>query len=465
MTRRSLTNLLVVLSLGCAAQNEADEAADTGADDATTAALEGGPGTADDETAGTTGDVEDPAATWHRDVRPIVEGRCIACHEVGGIAPFPLTSYEEAEPWAESILVAVESGAMPPFPADSACNTYEHDPTLTAEQIEVVRAWVDAGNPEGDPAIVGAALPELGGELPRIDFETGMTAPHVPVAEDVGGLDEHRCFLVDWPRTEDVFVSGYQVVPGNRKAVHHLVMRVIGPDDLAQYEAEDAADASDGWACGSGTGMGAGGALLGGYIPGGKAQLFPEGSGLRIPGGSKVLFNMHYNLLAGDDSPDQTRIQVMAEATVDREVRSTFVLDPSWPIGDNMLIPAGDPDVVHEADFAIPSLVGPVELFGVAMHMHTFATTGELWVTRENGDEECALDIPVWDFDWQMNYRLATPIRLESGDRFGLRCRFDNSAGHQPVIDGEQQPPADLTWGEDTLAEMCMALVYTLPAR
>jgi len=232
MTQRAL--ILVVLTLGCAPREEAADTGDADTDGESTLALEGGPGTGGDTTDGTTGDLEDPAATWHRDVRPIVEGRCAACHEPGGVAPFPLTSFAEAEPWGEAMLAAMDSGAMPPFPADSSCNTYEQDPTLTAEQIELVRAWVDAGKPEGDPAIVGAPLPELGGELPRVDFETGMAAPHVPTPED-GGLDEHRCFLVDWPRTEDVFVSGYQVVPGNRKAVHHLVMRVIGPDELADY--------------------------------------------------------------------------------------------------------------------------------------------------------------------------------------------------------------------------------------
>jgi hypothetical protein len=417
------------------------------------------------DSSSTSSDLDPADVTYWADVKPIVDARCGGCHVEGGVAPFALTTYDEVRPYGEGIAIAVESGQMPPWPAGPECNTYAHDPSLTAEQIETIRAWVDLDRPEGDPVDEGAALPSTALELPRIDLTAQMAEPHVPVAEDAGGYDEHRCFLVDFPADETLFLRGYAVRPSNRAAAHHLVVRIVGPDDVAELESRDAMDDAYGWPCDAGTGMsGGGGALLGAWVPGGGASIFPEGTGLRMPAGAKLLLNMHYNLVMGDDSPDQTAIDFMVESSVEREGQSVFVLDPTWPIGDNMLIPAGDPSVVHEADFGTALLGGAVDVYSVGMHIHTLATSGSVTIERANGDDDCLVDIPKWDFGWQLFYELQSGVRIESGDRLWLRCEWDNSAGNQQVIDGEPRTPVDVTWGEDTFDEMCMAILYAVPA-
>lgn len=452
-------------SLGCSSPDADDPGGSS----------EGGSG-ADDDDGDASGSSEagadasssggEPAAvTYWADVKPILDARCGGCHTQGGVAPFALTTYDEVRPYGEGIAIAVESGQMPPWPAGPDCTTYAHDPSLTAEQIETIRAWVDLDRPEGDPADEGASLPSTAVELPRIDLTAEMAEPHVPVAEDAGGYDEHRCFLVDFPAGEDLFVRGYTVRPGNRAAAHHLVVRIVEPDAVAELEERDAMDDAYGWPCDAGTGMsGGGGALLGAWVPGAGASIFPEGTGLRMPAGAKILLNMHYNLVMGDDSPDQTAIDFMVESSVEREGQSVFVLDPSWPIGDNMLIPAGDPSVVHEADFGTALLGGAVDVYSVGMHIHTLATSGSVTIERANGGDDCLVDIPKWEFGWQLFYQLESGVRIESGDRLWLRCEWDNSAANQQVVDGVQRDPTDVTWGEDTFDEMCMAILYAVPA-
>ena len=357
-------------STGAGAGTGTGTAADSGAD--SQAQSDEGP-----EATGSTGDAA--TYTYHRDVAPIVAGRCLGCHASDGVAPFVLETYEDVSTLGAAVVAAVQSGGMPPFPGDSDCNEYRGDTSLTDAQIETIRVWVDEGTPEGDPADVGPPLTDLTVELPRVDLEVAMAEPHIPVAEDAGGYDEHICFLLDWPLNADAFIRGYEVVPTNRRAAHHLVANIVPPEGIAEFVAADEADPGYGWRCGAGTGNTPGDrVLLGAWVPGLGATLFPEDTGLRVPAGSAIMINMHYNLAPGDDSPDQTAIRFMVEDSVAREGRSLFVLDPSWPIGDNMLIPAGATGVVHQADFGLNQFGNGVEIHQVGMHMHNLGRQGRL---------------------------------------------------------------------------------------
>ncbi|HLT40895.1 MAG TPA: hypothetical protein VK034_31675, partial [Enhygromyxa sp.] len=64
-----------------------------------------------DESSTETGDAE--TYTWHRDVQPIVAQKCGTCHVDGDIAPFALTTYEQASSLAPILAPAIASGEMP----------------------------------------------------------------------------------------------------------------------------------------------------------------------------------------------------------------------------------------------------------------------------------------------------------------------------------------------------------------
>ncbi|HWB73584.1 MAG TPA: hypothetical protein VG755_01490 [Nannocystaceae bacterium] len=451
--QRARIGLLVVWvgACGSSSSGDSDEGAQASSDDGSLDESSG----ASSEGGATTG-AEAEVVYW-RDLKPVIDARCGACHSADGVAPFSLGSYAEVAPYGELMLAQIDAGVMPPWPASPDCNDYLYDPSLSDEEKELVAQWVALGKPEGDPNDIGAPLPIASAELPRVDFTIAMAEPHV-AAPPVGEYDEHRCFLLDWPHDGEMFVTGYEVVPGNRKVVHHLVARMVDPDGVAELEAQDASDAADGWACGAGTGMsGGGGPLLGVWVPGQGANVLPEGTGMRIAGGSKVLLNMHYNVVMGDTSPDQTSVKFMVESQVDVEGESQFVSDPTWPIGDNMLIAANDADSVHTFDATLPIAL---KVYALGMHMHTLGSYGSMKVERKDGSIACGVDIPRWDFGWQLGYRLAEPLEVSAGDRVVLQCGFDNSAAHQPLVDGAPKVPSDVTWGEDTYDEMCLGYVY-----
>ena len=55
--------------------------------------------------------------TFYKDVVPILQNRCQACHRPGESAPMALLTYNETRPWAKAIREAVVSR----MPAASIC--------------------------------------------------------------------------------------------------------------------------------------------------------------------------------------------------------------------------------------------------------------------------------------------------------------------------------------------------------
>jgi hypothetical protein len=83
-------------------------------------------------------------------VLPILQDHCQSCHRPGQIAPIPLVTYAQARPRAKQMAAMVRSKKMPPWFADPKYGHFVNDPSLTAEQIEIISQWAEAGAPAGN---------------------------------------------------------------------------------------------------------------------------------------------------------------------------------------------------------------------------------------------------------------------------------------------------------------------------
>ncbi|MEO8701998.1 MAG: hypothetical protein ABI867_18275, partial [Kofleriaceae bacterium] len=104
-----------------------------------------------------------------------------------------------------------------------------------------------------------------------------------------------------------------------------------------------------------------------------------------------------------------------------------------------------------------------VEIHNVMLHMHELGSIGRVAIQRANGTTECLLNIPEWDFHWMADYYFATPVRIDPGDKLVVECHWDNTAANQKIVNGEQQTPRTLHWGNDE--EMCGAVLTYSEAR
>lgn len=411
--------------------------------------------------------------TWEKDISPLMEARCTSCHVEGGIAPFELTSFETAKDLKDAIALAVKNRTMPPYLAAPGCTEYADDQNLTAEEIEKVQAWAAAGAPRGTPgsgpSTTKAPL-ERATSLPTIDLTLGMPGSWTPMQEP----DDYHCFVIDWPRQADTYVTGFNVKPGNARVVHHAIAFLIPPERVAETLALDAAEPGPGYTCYGGPGgRSTSVAWIGSWAPGVTPTMYPADTGLLVRPGSKIVLQMHYNTAAAPNAVDRADLTTLELALSDAVKKKAFIMpwaSPDWVNRNRMPIPAGQAEVRHSFQFDPTGFLrtlsggslqnGAAKIHAAGFHQHMLGTGGQLEIVRADGSTSCLLNLPRWDFNWQRSYRLATPDTLRVGDSLRLSCRWNNTEAFQPVVNGRRQAPKDSNWGEGTGDEMCLGILY-----
>lgn len=392
--------------------------------------------------------------TFHEHVRPLVEAHCASCHTSGGIGPMAFDDPDVVLSLGAALVDAVDARRMPPWMPAKDCHPYADDGSLPPEARAMFLGWRDGGFVEGDPGSYSPPTRSPGQQLPDPDLELTWSEPYAP---NPLRQDDYRCLPLDVTFDEDTWVTGTHVAPDQTALVHHVLLYMIEPDAVGAIRRRDEAEAGPGYTC-FGT-PGNRSTLLGVWAPGNPPNLWPEGSALQIPAGALLVPQVHYSLATAGDGPipaDQTRVQLWTRDGGDPPddiVQLVQILDSSFTI------PAGAPAHTTEASFPSP-IRG--DIVGVFAHMHLLGTEISIELDRAGSDPDaCLVDIPRWDFDWQLLYRFpddaAEPI--EVGDQVRLRCQWDNSAANQPVIDGARIEPRDVGWGDGTLDEMCYGVL------
>ena len=409
-----------------------------------------------------------PAFTYHRDAKPILDAKCVACHSEGGIGPVDLTKLSEVQKWAPVIESLVTSGEMPPWHADAECNTYTNNRSLSDEHKTALLEWLKIGAPEGDPSDVGDAIPRNTTGLSRVDHALPVDGDHYPTAGD-----DYRCFAISWPDQATKFVTGYNVLPSNPSVVHHVNVYLIEPQ-YAQASLDRQQRAPEpGYECFGGQ-FSQGTSLLGSWAPGSNGVELPANSGIQIEPGSVMVMEMHFNT-ASSAEPDRSTLQLMVEDQVaKRGAMAAFWNFQNWNGRGGMHIPAGVDDTMHFYQFDpgpfVPQFAPWITaeklmIHAVGLHMHYLGTSATLKVKKYDGRQACLATIPKWDFDWQTAYFLETPIEFDLGwDRVYLECHWDNTEGNQPLVNGSRRPAQDVRWGSGSADEMCIGFFYVTEA-
>lgn len=324
--------------------------------------------------------------------------------------------------------------------------------------------------------------------------EVAMPEPYTPSAPYGTGTDDYRCFVLDPHLRQDGFITGLNILPGTPSVVHHVILFRLPPSSVAAAEAKDAAEPGEGWTCFGDTGLRTQGESLedapwlGAWAPGGSEQVLADDVGVPMPRGSKVIMQVHYNLLAGP-RPDVTAAQLrLAPSSKDLAALRTMLLPApvelpcraghdSSPLCDRAAALADvrkrfGSEVGMTADY-LHLLCGPVRAGDVqtcdrtlqapatiraaAGHMHLLGRAVKVEVDPGTPKARTVLDIKNWDFDNQ-GAKPVRPVRLERGDTVRVTCRHDQSLRDLlPAFKG--QPERYVVWGEGTTDEMCLGIL------
>lgn len=394
--------------------------------------------------------------TWHRDVRPVVESRCVGCH-AGALAPFEFNDFEaDIAPRRELIVGMVQSRTMPPFHQNPDCREAMGSQWLSDAELEIFASWRDGGFVEGDPTdFVAPERPSQPAPPPEPSFVFTLSEGYRP---DVDRPDDYRCIPIGDPLDRDSWLTRVEVLPDRLEIVHHVLLYVVPPENLDAMRALDASEPGPGWTCFGDAGL-EGTDQIGGWVPGADSDAYDESVGQRVRAGAQIVMQMHYNVIGRDDAPeDRTSVafwRLPEGETPAWQIRTVELAD----IGIEIL--AGDGESTHSSLHTYP-IRGTI--VGAAPHMHTLGTRLGTELVRSDGATECISGVEGYDFDWQRSYAFAEAQQVEvmTGDRFRLSCTYDNSEGNQPVVNGARQDPQNVYWGDGTRDEMCLNYVAVL---
>ena len=376
-------------------------------------------------------DAKSTTVTYHRDVARILQQNCVSCHREDGIAPFALDDIDEVKDRAKVIRRVVNEGSMPPWFAaidkDADKNPWANDCSLSAKDKADLFAWIDSKDrPLGDAAEAPAKR--------RYPAEWSIGKPDLVVqlskAYDIkaDGFMPYANDIVETELKEDRWVSAYEILPSQRDVVHHVIVRVHEKGS----EVRKADEGREGyWAI---------------YVPGNGACVYPEGFARKIPAGAKVSFQIHYTP-SGKAKKERLKMGlVFAKQPPTYEVRTAPLANP------RLSIPPGAARHVETHSQRVPF---DMPIMGFMPHMHTRGVAFKYEVTYADGKTETLLDIPRYDFNWQLRYDYKQPKLIPQGSTMKITAVFDNSTGNKANPD----PTKLVKWGSQTVDEMMIGYV------
>src|SRR5579871_1029448 len=399
------------------------------------------------------------APTFTKDVAPIFYDRCVPCHRDGNVAPMSLITYNEVRPWIKSIREKVTARTMPPWTADPTYGHFLNDRTLTTAQIETIKTWVDTGAKEGDAKDLPVA-PKFArgwnvGEPDQVfEMEEEFTVP----AE---GVVVYQHFAVPTNFKEDKWIRAAEIRNVDSSVVHHVIVFIqppptdrpkpfgIIPGKNFDTGKRDAPAEIKGTKVNRET--------LGYFLtatgPGERGTVFPAGSGMRIPAGSNLIFQIHYTP-KGKSVKDHAKIGLfyLSQPPVN-EIRTIGVQNGRFTI------PAGEAN--HRVDSSV-TFAEDARIWGLIPHMHLRGKSFEYRLITPDGQSRVVLSIPKYDFNWQMIYSLAEPLVIPKGSRLECTAYYDNSKGNKYNPDATK----DVKWGDQTWEEMMIGfMTYSLDSQ
>lgn len=428
--------------------------------------------------------------TFHNDVLPILQKNCQSCHRPGQIAPFSMLNYQETRPWAKAIKGAVVSRTMPPWPADRNYGHFLNDRSLKQADIDTLAAWADTGASEGDPSTAPAPV-QWPADNWKIQPDRIVDLPAYPVP--ARGTLEWYNLAVPVPFQEDTWVTSMELLPGDPAVVHHIcwsfekhrpttvynryewmelprdeagVATIRGNTPMIREEQIIATQVVGSAEIKRSRGrLSIAGGIQFCYVPGLTYEDYRVwGAGRLVPAGSDIILSIHYTP-NGKEVVDRSRIGfTVAKTPPAKKFVQLLAAGGAVPTGAGG-VPAGAGGVPTGATrrmLAIPpfddnylappldiTFLKDVELVWLWPHAHLRGKSAMFKLIHPDGREEILLNVPRYDFNWQLSYQ--TSVKIPKGARIHAELRYDNSAKNKFNPDPSRWVyEGDQTWEEMT---------------
>jgi hypothetical protein len=363
--------------------------------------------------------------SYVKDVAPILEAKCVACHEEGGIAPFAMTNYQMVKGFSPMIREVLRTDRMPPYNADPHVGKFADDKNLSPAEIKTIVHWVEQGAPRGEGKDPLGAKHLVAAEWPlgKPDLVLNIPAYTIPAS----GVVDYQHPWVANPETEGKWLRASTVKVESRQGVHHVLtgyMKDIPQPGQQAFENK--------W-----------GVSVGGYAVGAESEIAPKNVGTYIPPGGAIGFQTHYTPF-GKQVTDHTQIALYFYK--DNE-KPNLVMHNSVIVNNAIVIPPNDP---HHQEVGYLAFPHDALLYAAFPHAHYRGAMSDLWIRYPDGKEKLLLSLPRYDFSWQRDYTFAEPIKVPAGSKLIAHFIYNNSKSNPNNPD----PNKTVVWGDQSWEEM-----------
>jgi len=418
-----------------------------------------------------TGAAAATVTSFNTEVASVFARHCVSCHnERGSMPSLPLTSYGAARAAATKIRDQVTTGKMPPWFADPTQSVaFRNDARLSSEEVNTVVAWVDGGASEGSGSPPSFPAPASGWAQPQgraPDLIVGLPRVKIPAN---GELPYVR-LLIKVTTRKDEWITGLQALPGNAGVVHHMgITEVTLADGVtpANMSQLDTVARQLGMPAGSLTSQKpsvpdptnpAVYDMLSIYTPGTTYESFGSHAGKLLKAGPQhyINFNIHYTT-TGKAQTDQSKLGLwltskppehqlyrapMPGRTLLVNGRELLSDDPGTKAeGTDVAIPPIPPNEQHYELTGVTALLSPITIYALQPHAHLRNKSFRYAVFMPDGSERTLLNVPAYDFHWQLRYELAQAMVLPAGSKLVVTGEYDNSTRNAHLLAAAAEDP------------------------
>ena len=342
----------------------------------------------------------DAPVSYAQEIAPLLQRKCVSCHSAGNIGSWGMSSYKKVKGMSDMIKEVVLARRMPPWHADPHYGRFQNDRTLTFEESRSLLRWIEQGAPRGegeDPLIAASAQAEqtAGWHLGKPDFVISLPAPQeVPAT----GVLQYRYVDAEFEVPHDMWLRAAVVRPGNRKVVHHVIVRLKSSEEGQDISADEV--------------------FLTSWAPGNMSLGCPDGTGKFLPKGAKFRFELHYNTI-GKPEKDRSEIGLYVMSEPPKMILQTRGIETK-----DFSISPGEAD---SRSFALYCFKRDTLIYDLVPHMHLRGSWFKFEALLPDGKRETLLSVPHYDFNWQTEYRLVEPKRVTAGTWLLCTGAHDNS--------------------------------------
>ncbi len=375
--------------------------------------------------------------TFSVHIAPLIYKNCTSCHRPGEAGPFNLLTYKDVSSRKQLIKTVTQSRFMPPWPADASYTHFVDEKVLTQDEIDLIGKWVEGGCLIGDSTKIPAppVFPQ-GSQLGKPDLVIKLRDVY-NIKGDV--QDRFLLMRVPYELPEDTFIKTIEVVPGNRKLLHHVNAQLLSydpkkskdvfkgnvvvdindfPDKLEAYKTLGLShdDGSFPMLTPSVTN----------YLPGVTPPIYPEGIGgfKMAKKGAIFLKDIHYGPSRKDTS-DQTAFNVFFAKGLPERPTLEFQMGTYGvsPIVPPLVIP---PDTVmtFRSSYTLPF---NISVLTINPHMHLLGKKFLAYAVTTEGDTIPMIKINKWDFRWQYFYTYKKMLKIPRGATIHVEAVYDNT--------------------------------------